>query len=187
MRAKRAEWLVIVGLTVFASLRIDAMAQTILTPRQAMELDRLRRASIQQEGRGLDGLPLRERRIVALRIASLREEKRQQEMAASAPVQPPAQNRPPSLPPPLVERRNLVDGFTDPAVQRFAAALPDATLASRFLQPTTRSRPTAERVPGKPGIVVSPFAPEEGYVDVRGLLAGTEVRDPYSGRVFVVP
>src|SRR5437868_14328062 len=38
-------------------------------------------------------------------------------------------------------------------------------------------------VPGKPGFVTSPFSPKAGYVDVRGFPSGTEVKDPYSGKI----
>lgn len=42
-------------------------------------------------------------------------------------------------------------------------------------------------VPGKQGFVTSPFAPEAGYVDVRKFPPGTEVKDPFSGRIFRAP
>ena len=41
-------------------------------------------------------------------------------------------------------------------------------------------------VPNKPGFVTSPHS-SAGYVDVRGFPPGTEVKDPYSGKIFLVP
>jgi hypothetical protein len=42
-------------------------------------------------------------------------------------------------------------------------------------------------VPGKPGFVTSPFAPDKGYVDVTGFPPGTQVEDPYTGKTFLTP
>jgi hypothetical protein len=42
-------------------------------------------------------------------------------------------------------------------------------------------------VPGKHGLVTSPFAPDSGYIDVRSFPPGTEVRDPYTGKSFLTP
>ena len=42
-------------------------------------------------------------------------------------------------------------------------------------------------VPGKPGLVTSPFAAESGYVDVTGSPPGTAVEDPYTGKIFLTP
>lgn len=53
---------------------------------------------------------------------------------------------------------------------------------------TTQSQvPTAKPVPGKPGYVFSPFDPSGGYVDVTGYTSGQKVKDPYSGKIFLVP
>lgn len=42
-------------------------------------------------------------------------------------------------------------------------------------------------VAGRSGFVTSPYSPAGGYVDVRGYASGTEVRDPYTGKVFRTP
>lgn len=47
--------------------------------------------------------------------------------------------------------------------------------------------PYAKPVPGKPGYVFSPYDPNGGYVDVKGYSPGQKVKDPYSGKVFLVP
>jgi hypothetical protein len=47
--------------------------------------------------------------------------------------------------------------------------------------------PTAKIVPGKPGYVFSPYDPNGGYVDVNGFTSGSKVKDPYSGKIFLVP
>jgi hypothetical protein len=47
--------------------------------------------------------------------------------------------------------------------------------------------PTAKPVPGKPGYVFSPFDASGGYVDVTGYTSGQKVKDPYSGKIFLVP
>ncbi|MDQ2658817.1 MAG: hypothetical protein M3Y03_00175 [Verrucomicrobiota bacterium] len=41
-------------------------------------------------------------------------------------------------------------------------------------------------VPGKAGFVRSPFSPDK-MTDVRGYAPGTEVKDPYTGKIFLVP
>jgi hypothetical protein len=54
--------------------------------------------------------------------------------------------------------------------------------------PSTQGQyPTAKPVPGKPGYVFSPFDPSGGYVDVNGYSPGQKVKDPYSGKIFLVP
>ena len=57
---------------------------------------------------------------------------------------------------------------------------------SRTVQAQTQF-PTAKPVPGKPGYVFSPFDASGGYVDVTGYTSGQKVKDPYSGKIFLVP
>ena len=47
--------------------------------------------------------------------------------------------------------------------------------------------PYGTPVPGKPGLVTSPFAPDSGYVDVTGFPPATAVQDPYTGKIFLTP
>jgi len=47
--------------------------------------------------------------------------------------------------------------------------------------------PYGTPVPGKPGLVTSPFAPDAGYVQVLGFPPGTAVEDPYTGKIFLTP
>ena len=42
-------------------------------------------------------------------------------------------------------------------------------------------------VPGKQGLVTSPFSPDSGYIDVRSFQPGTEVKGPYTGKSFLTP
>lgn len=42
-------------------------------------------------------------------------------------------------------------------------------------------------VPGRKGMVTSPYLPEGNYIDVSGFVAGSAVKDPYTGKLFLVP
>lgn len=59
--------------------------------------------------------------------------------------------------------------------------------ASSVSQTTGRDIPYGIPVPGRDGFVTSPWSPNQGYVDVRGFPSGTEVKDPYTGKVFLTP
>ena len=88
-------------------------------------------------------------------------------------IPPPPRTRPAPPPPsyPTYER---------PPVTSLPPAQPSAP-------PPTRSYPVGRPVPGKPGYVISPFSPNSGYVDVKGFNSGEQVKDPYSGKIFLVP
>ena len=43
-------------------------------------------------------------------------------------------------------------------------------------------------VPGRKGMVTSPYLPEEDkYIDVTDFTSGSVVKDPYTGKFFLVP
>jgi hypothetical protein len=42
-------------------------------------------------------------------------------------------------------------------------------------------------VPGRKGMVISPYLPEGNYIDVRAFAPGSAVKDPYTGKIFRVP
>jgi len=54
-------------------------------------------------------------------------------------------------------------------------------------EPEAGKTPYAIPVLGKPGFVISPYDKYKGYIDVRGFPPNTEVKDPYSGKSFLVP
>jgi len=73
-----------------------------------------------------------------------------------------------------------------PRVTRTDKTKPSPTPAQK--NATTQAQfPTARPVPNKPGYVFSPFDPSGGYVDVTGYSSGSKVKDPYSGKIFLVP
>jgi hypothetical protein len=42
-------------------------------------------------------------------------------------------------------------------------------------------------VPGRKGMVTSPYLPEGNYIDVSAFAPGSAVKDPYTGKIFRVP
>lgn len=64
---------------------------------------------------------------------------------------------------------------------------PSPSPAPRSVANPPAQYPTAKIVPGKPGYVFSPYDPNGGYVDVNGFTPGSKVKDPYSGKIFLVP
>jgi hypothetical protein len=64
-------------------------------------------------------------------------------------------------------------------IRRAASAAPD--------REGRRDVPYGVAVPDRPGLVTSPYAPTQGYVDVRGFPSSTEVMDPFTGKIFLTP
>jgi hypothetical protein len=71
-----------------------------------------------------------------------------------------------------------------PQPEEIATATPTPAPATT---PAAREIAYGTPVPGKAGFVTSPHSPYAGYVDVRGFPPGTEVKCPYSGKIFLVP
>jgi hypothetical protein len=67
----------------------------------------------------------------------------------------------------------------EPVTTRTASSVP--------AQRTRTDLPYGVPVPNKPGFVISPYSPNAGYVDIRGFPTGAEVKDPYTGKVFITP
>ncbi|HEY3663170.1 MAG TPA: hypothetical protein VGL24_08470 [Chthoniobacterales bacterium] len=81
-----------------------------------------------------------------------------------------------------------------PSATPFATPLPTPTPLE--IRPATSAPPDRKRsrdlpygvaVPNRPGFVTSPYAPNQGLVDVRGFPSSTEVMDPFTGKIFLTP
>ena len=72
-----------------------------------------------------------------------------------------------------------------PAKEEITRTVPPASAA-----PAEKARgdmPYGIPVPGRKGMVISPYLPEGNYIDVRAFAPGSAVKDPYTGKIFRVP
>lgn len=95
----------------------------------------------------------------------------------------PEQSQYPAQPQPFPTE---VGPTTPPAEIQESQAATAPTVAPSTTTTTKGDPPYGVPVPGKPGFVTSPFSPDK-LTDVRGYAPGTEVKDPYTGKIFLVP
>ncbi len=65
-----------------------------------------------------------------------------------------------------------------------------STLLPASAAPASKAKedmPFGIPVPGRKGMVTSPYLPEGNYVDVSAFAPGSAVKDPYTGKIFRVP
>jgi hypothetical protein len=91
--------------------------------------------------------------------------------------EPPAENASP--PPKKVSSKEHASTSSQPKLS--------ATPKVASTHETSGDLPYGKPVPGKPGYVFSPFDKNGGYVDVTGYAPGQKVKDPYTGKTFLVP
>ena len=84
-------------------------------------------------------------------------------------------------PTPLEQPTDLVkeEKVTPTAVVLRAAAVPP--------EKAKGDMPYGIPVPGHKGMVTSPYSPEGNYIDVSAFAPGSAVRDPFTGKIFLVP
>jgi hypothetical protein len=93
---------------------------------------------------------------------------------------------PTPTPAPRVTSRSTTN-TTSPSTTRQSEPKTTSTSTTQTNPTGQTSLPYAKPVPGKPGYVFSPYDKNGGYVDVTGFAPGSKVKDPYSGKVFLVP
>lgn len=73
------------------------------------------------------------------------------------------------------------------AAAKSSTAPVDAPPPAETSKPAITDLPYGVPVPGRPGLVNSPYAGKNQLVDVTGIGVGQEVKCPYSGKLFKVP
>jgi hypothetical protein len=85
--------------------------------------------------------------------------------------------------PPFPSNDNQVAATVTPSIRPRQVA----PSSSPAVEQRQSSLPKGRPVRDKPGFVTSPYGKSTEFIDVRGYPSGTEVKDPYTGKVFQVP
>jgi hypothetical protein len=68
------------------------------------------------------------------------------------------------------------------------SAAPVRRLSAAEIAKAKADLPYGVPVPGRKGMVTSPYLPEDGkYIDVTDFASGSVAKDPYTGKFFLVP
>jgi hypothetical protein len=97
--------------------------------------------------------------------------------------------------PPTSPRSNVVGASPTPLEQpvdlvKEEKVTPSVTVQRASSVPAEKAKgdlPYGIPVPGHKGMVTSPYSPEGNYIDVSAFAPGSAVRDPYTGKIFLVP
>jgi hypothetical protein len=114
------------------------------------------------------------------------------------PQAPPQSTRPPSKASHATRRSTSRTSATDAASPAVAqpsqapkeeeSAAPVRHVSAAEIQKIKADLPYGVPVPGRKGMVTSPYLPEDGKViDVTDFASGSIVKDPYTGKFFLVP
>ena len=94
---------------------------------------------------------------------------------------------------PPTDASGISNNQVSPSPSSTPVSVPPGTTNVRVAKATAAKKnrngdvPYGIPVPGKQGLVTSPFSPDSGYIDVRSFPPGTEVTDPYTGKIFLTP
>ena len=78
--------------------------------------------------------------------------------------------------------------FLVPSITQTSPITPATTTSQSTLPQSAGASPVAKPAPNKPGFVYNPFDPNSKVLlDVRGKASGTKLKDPFSGKLFIVP
>jgi len=95
--------------------------------------------------------------------------------------------------PPSTDALDISNNQAPPSPSPTPVTVPPTAASIRIAKATAAKKkrngdiPYGIPVPGKQGLVTSPFSPDSGYIDVRSFPPGTEVTDPYTGKIFLTP